>query len=678
MTDVAVSSCEGIEIGAAVTLSQLEQVLKAKVQQRPTHETRIFKAIVKMLEWFAGKQIRNVAALGGTHVVFIYCLHYPTETSAPVSGNIMTGSPISDMNQILMAAGCKLTFHQYPDKIREVTMDDDFFTGYRQNVARPQEVLVSIWLPITSPQEYFVAFKQARRRDDDIAIVNSAFLFEVDNADGSIKTARMAFGGMAQTTIMAPKTMALMTGAKWTQETIEAACESLLDELPLAPGAPGAMVRYRRSLTISFLFKAFLAISQESGLATMPSQWLSGQDVFHKDDIQSHQFFEIKNDPNLTPVGQPLKHKSADKQATGEAVYVDDMPAFENELYAGLVLSSKAHAQILKIDPSMALQMDGVMDFVSAKDIHEDRNSFSIAIVYDEKVFYDDKVTAIGQCLGLVLASDPDIARKAAKLVEVKYSPLPAIVTVEEAIAAKSFHTWESHPVCKGDPINELKKADHVLQGEVRNGAQEHFYMETQACIVVPMKEDGEMLVYSSTQSPSETQLVVADVLGIDMNKITCKVKRMGGGFGGKEYRCHPLTTACAVAANKTMRPVRIMLDRDEDMLFSGHRHPFLSRYTVGFDKDGRIKALEVDLYANGGCTMDISFAVVERGMFHVQNAYKIDDILVRGHVCKTNLPSNTAFRGFGAPQAMIVIENIVDRVIFDELKQFFFTILGC
>lgn len=248
----------------------------------------------------------------------------------------------------------------------------------------------------------------------------------------------------------------------------------------------------------------------------------------------------------------------------------------------------------------------------------------------------------------------------------VEYEVLPHILTIEEAISAKSFYE-PSKTLQRGDLDSGFDSAKHVVEGTVSVGGQNHFYLETQASIVVPRGEDDEYEVYASTQNPTETQLLVAEVLGIASHKVVCKVKRMGGGFGGKESRSCILTCALAVAAQKTGRPVRCQLDRDTDMMLVGGRHPFLSKYSVGFDDAGKVVALDVQLYSNGGFSADLSLAVMERAVSHSDNCYYVPNIRVSGTVCKTNIHSNTAFRGFGGPQGMMVTETWITHIA-DEL----------
>ena len=235
---------------------------------------------------------------------------------------------------------------------------------------------------------------------------------------------------------------------------------------------------------------------------------------------------------------------------------------------------------------------------------------------------------------------------------------------MEEAIEAGSYHSWSQNKIETGevDKVMAAWDPEMVVEGAMRTGAQEHFYLETHATIAIPSGED-EMKIIASTQNPTLTQLTVAGVLGLTANKVVVTVKRMGGGFGGKESRSVPLSAVVSLAAAKTGRPVRLMLDRDEDMAISGWRHPFLGRYKVAFNKEGKVQAADINLFNNAGWTMDLSFSVMERAMFHSDNCYKVPHLRVKGHVCKTNLPSNTAFRGFGGPQGMMIVEDWIEKI---------------
>ncbi|XP_055681417.1 xanthine dehydrogenase [Lutzomyia longipalpis] len=634
---------EGLKVGASVALSQMEQKLRELIEKHPEGETRIFKAIISMLHYFAGKQIRNVASVGG---------------------NIMHGSPISDLIPIFTAAKVELEVMSVSGQNRSIPMDGNFFTGYRRNLIRADEILVALTLPFTREEQHFVALKQARRRDDDIAIVNIAVnvIFEGMKST-KVKSLDLAFGGMAPTVVTAPKASALAKGKEWNQDLVEAVCDTLASELPLDPGAPGGMILYRRSLTLSLFFKAFLAISRDLKLDVADEE-ISGADAFKALHPKSTQTFEKVPDGQepWNPIRRPQVHASAFKQATGEAVYCDDMPRFENELYLGFVLSTKSHAKIISIDTAEALALPGVVAFYSARDIPADRNLIG-PVFHDEELFVSETVTSQSQIIGVIVADNQSLAQRASKLVKIVYEDIkPIIVTLEDAIEHQSYFPGYPKVIRKGDPEKALKEADHVVEGEVRMGGQEHFYLETQASIAVP-RDNDELELFCSTQHPSEIQKLVAHTLAIPASKVVTRVKRMGGGFGGKETRGMLTALPVAFASYKLGRPVRCMLDRDEDMKMTGTRHPFFFKYKAGCTKEGQITAIIVSIYNNAGYSMDLSFSIVERAMYHILNAYYVPNALVEGWVCKTNLPSNTAFRGFGGPQGMFVGEHIIRDV---------------
>ncbi|XP_059473955.1 xanthine dehydrogenase [Neocloeon triangulifer] len=639
LTQVEVLAGQGVRFGAAATLSQVEVALKRQQAERPEAETRVFKAITDMLHWFAGKQIRNVAALGG---------------------NIMTGSPISDLNPIFLAAGCELEVASASKGRRRVRMDGSFFTGYRKNVVAPDEILLSVLVPFTRANQHFVAFKQAKRRDDDIAIVNAAFNLTLDQ-NKKVESLQVAFGGMAPTTILAAKTSAALQGREWNDQTLEAALDLLVSEIPLHPGAPGGMIQFRRSLTLSFFYKFYLTVQQTLG--SVPEEALSATRQFQSLPIKSAQYYEVvPEDQQLHDlVGRNVTHLSGIKQATGEAVYCDDIPKVAGELYLALVLSTKAHANLRKVDPSAALALEGVHAFFSAQDLSPEVNKHG-AIIHDEEIFVSKTVTSQGQVIGAVVAEDQLIAQRAAKLVKVEYEELtPVIITIDDAIRENSFFEQFKPRLTKNDFGAALQKAEHQLSGEVHMGGQDHFYLETHCTFALPKEEELE--IYCSTQNPAEIQKLVAHMVGVPLNRVTCRVKRIGGGFGGKESRGVLVALPVALAAHKLRRPVRCMLDRDEDMVATGGRNPFRGRYQVGFDSQGRIHACKMTMFNNAGCSVDLSCSVMDRAVFHMENAYNIPNIETEGFVCKTNLPSNTAFRGFGGPQAMFLAENYVEDV---------------
>ncbi|OAN26098.1 xanthine dehydrogenase molybdopterin binding subunit [Pseudomonas oryzihabitans] len=360
-----------------------------------------------------------------------------------------------------------------------------------------------------------------------------------------------------------------------------------------------------------------------------------------------------------TGVGKPLKHESADKHVSGEALYIDDRLEFPNQLHVYARMSEHARARITHIDLSPCYQIPGVALAITAADVPGQLDIG--AVLPGDPLLADGEVQYLGQPVLAVAATSLDAARRAAQAALIEYEPLEAILDVREALKREHFIS-PSHSHKLGDAAAALAAAPHRLQGELAIGGQEHFYLETQVASVMPT-EDGGMLVYSSTQNPTEVQKQVAEVLGVSMNKVTVDMRRMGGGFGGKESQAGMPAALCAVFAHLTGRPVKMRLPRFEDMHMTGKRHPFHVEYDVGFDDDGRLLGIRFELAGNCGYSPDLSNAIIDRAMFHADNAYYLGNAQITGHRCKTHLASNTAYRGFGGPQGMLAIENVMDTI---------------
>ncbi|MCZ2722735.1 xanthine dehydrogenase molybdopterin binding subunit [Marinomonas sp. 15G1-11] len=360
-----------------------------------------------------------------------------------------------------------------------------------------------------------------------------------------------------------------------------------------------------------------------------------------------------------TGVGRPVKHESASKQVSGVAQYIDDKLEFPNQLHLYARTSDKAHARILSIDTTPCYQIEGVRLVLLAKDIPGNLDIGAVAA--GDPLLAKDIVEYFGQPILAVAANNHETARKAAQAAIIEYEELEAILDVEEALAKKHF-VLDSHQHKYGDSTTALKSAPYRLQGKLHIGGQEHFYLETQIASVMPT-EDGGMIVYSSTQNPTEIQKLVAGVLDLPMHKIVVDMRRMGGGFGGKETQAAMPACLCAVVAYLTKQPTKMRLPRMEDMMITGKRHPFFVTYDIGYDDDGRLHGVEIKLAGNCGFSPDLSGSIVDRAMFHADNAYYLGDATITGYRCKTNTASNTAYRGFGGPQGMVPIENIMDSI---------------
>ncbi|WP_020502541.1 xanthine dehydrogenase molybdopterin binding subunit [Sciscionella marina] len=361
--------------------------------------------------------------------------------------------------------------------------------------------------------------------------------------------------------------------------------------------------------------------------------------------------------PENPVVGVALPHESAGLHVTGAALYTDDLVhRTKDVLHAHPVQVPHAHARITALRTEPAMAVPGVVTVLTAEDVPGLNDA---GVSHDEPLF-PSEVMFHGHAVCWVLGETWEAARLGAQVVEFDAEPLPAVATVAEAIETDSFQG--AQPVLsRGDIEEGFAKAAHVFSGEFEFSGQEHFYLETQAALAF-VDENEQVFVHSSTQHPSETQEIVAHVLGRPSHAVTAQCLRMGGGFGGKEMQPHGLAAVAALGATVTGRPVRLRLNRTQDMLMTGKRHGFHARWRVGFDLEGHVLALEATVTADGGWSMDLSAPVLARALCHIDNAYWIPHVRVHGRIAKTNKQSNTAFRGFGGPQGMLVFEDILGR----------------
>ncbi|GAA1088860.1 xanthine dehydrogenase molybdopterin binding subunit [Tsukamurella spumae] len=360
--------------------------------------------------------------------------------------------------------------------------------------------------------------------------------------------------------------------------------------------------------------------------------------------------------PAHAVVGQDVPHESAVLHVTGTALYTDDLVGrTPGALHAYPVQSDRAHARIVALNTEPALRVPGVVRVLTAADVPGVNDA---GIKHDEPLFPEDEVMFYGHAVCWVLGETLEAARLGAAAVELELEPLASLITLGDAIAAESFHG--SRPtVRRGDPEAGFAAAARTFSGEFEFAGQEHFYLETHASLA-QVDEAGQIFVQSSTQHPSETQDIVAHVLGLPSNAVTVQCLRMGGAFGGKEMQPHGFAAIAALGATLTGRPVRLRLDRTLDMTMSGKRHGFHATWRVGFDEDNLITALEATLTADGGWSLDLSEPVLARALCHIDNAYWIPNIAVHGRIAQCHKTSQTAFRGFGGPQGMLVIEDIL------------------
>jgi xanthine dehydrogenase molybdopterin binding subunit/xanthine dehydrogenase small subunit len=592
-------------IGAAATLTQIEEKMAGE-----------FPALGDMLRVFGSRLIRNRATMGG---------------------NLVTASPIGDSAPVLLALDAKVALGSANGE--RILPIDQFFVAYRKTALQPGEILKTIIVPrgISKPglTRKCTWFKVSKRREMDISTVAACFTVDLDKQN-VVRHARLAYGGVAAMPSRAKKTESALLGKVWSEETIEIVLPILRTEFKPISDVRGS-AEYRSGLITSLLNKFFHSAGDEVTSLKL--------------EKQSQRL--LTSSPT-----KPPPHESAHQHVTGEAVYTDDQLAGKNALEVWPVCAPHARARILKRDATAARQVPRVQAVLLAEDIP---GLNDVGTKRDEILLADREVLFHGHMVALVVGETQAACRAAAEKVVVEYEPLPPILTLRQALAEKSFHN-EPNFIRRGNCDDALANAPSTLEGEFELDGQEHFYLETQAAWA-ERGEDGSMFVVSSTQHPTEVQAVVAHVLNLPANKVVVQVPRLGGAFGGKETQAATPAALAALAAHHTGQPVRVRFNRDQDMALTGHRHPFLAKFKVGFDENGLLRAAKIHLWSNGGWSLDLSQAVTDRALFHLDNAYYIPAVEFRGQVAKTNLSSNTAFRGFGGPQGMLVIEEILDRI---------------
>ena len=587
-------------IGAAVPLTRIEDTLRGE-----------FAALDQMLPLFASRQIRHRATLGG---------------------NLATASPIGDSAPVLMALDAVIVLASRQGE-RSLPLHE-FFPDYRKTVLQPGEIILRVEIPRRKDSQS-AFYKVSKRREMDISIVSGAF--RIVCQDGLVTEARIVFGGVAATTrrVFAAEKMVL---GRRLEDSLTDVCALLEREFRPLTDARGSAA-YRAALVPS-LWEKF--VRGEPGAA-------------HDEPVTFHPTTPW----TVGDASRSLPHDSGVGHVTGEARYVEDTALRRPMLEMWPLLSPFARALIKNIDTSEAEKIPGVACVLLARDIPGQNNVGPVR--HDEPALADGEVFYHGQVVAMVVGTDKRLCRRAAQSIKVDYEPLEPLLGIRQAMEANSYHT-DPHRLSRGDVGTALPAAPHRLTGTFEFGGQEHFYLETHAAWA-EATDDGGVHVVSSTQHPSEIQAVVAEVLGIARNMVVVEAPRMGGGFGGKETQGNLWAALAALAAQKTGQPVRIQLDRDVDMTVTGKRHPFLAQFDVGYDDTGKLLAARIELVSDGGWSLDLSQPVNDRALYHLDNAYYIPHVDFVGRVAKTNTVSHTAFRGFGGPQGMLVIEEILGRI---------------
>ena len=623
-------------IGAAVTLTQIEEQMAEE-----------FPALADMLRVFGSRQVRNRATMGG---------------------NLVTASPIGDSAPVLLAFDANVVLVSQKDGtdgtdatndgLEERTLPiDEFFVSYRKSALRPGEILKTIIVPRCSQQDITrkcAWYKVSKRREMDISTVAACFRVDL-GLDGMVRHSRLAYGGVAAIPMRARKTEQALLGKQWCAETVRKVLPMLQGEFTPITDVRGS-AEYRRAL-ITGLFEKFFFEVGDVALEHASLSVVGRAVLCEPSSLQASSSGLNGAQGTAHPTTDPPPHESAHKHVTGEAVYTDDQPAGALEVWP--VCSPHAHARIMSRTATAARAMPGIRAVLLAEDVPGENNVGGVK--HDEILLADKEVSFHGQIVALVVGESLGACRAAAEKVVVEYEPLLPILALEQALVARSFHNAPNF-IRRGKVGAALADSPMTLTGVFELQGQEHFYLETQAAWAKP-GEDGAIFVSSATQHTSEVQSVVSHLLCVPSNKVVVQSLRMGGGFGGKETQAATPAALAALAAHYTGQSVRVRWNRDQDMMLTGHRHPFLARFKVGFDAEGRLLAARVHLYSNGGWAMDLSQAVTDRALFHLDNAYYIPAVEFRGQVARTNLSSNTAFRGFGGPQGMVVIEEVLDRI---------------
>ncbi|XP_010567404.1 PREDICTED: aldehyde oxidase 2-like [Haliaeetus leucocephalus] len=621
---VVSSTNDGLVIGAACCLAQLRDILMEAVPKLAEEKTKIYRALLQHLRTLAGEQMRSMASLGG-HTVS--------------RGSTWDLNPISSVGKSVLSLASE-------DGKRQILLNDQFLAGCEHADLKAKEVIVSVLIPYSMKNDFISAFRQAESQKNALSIANSGMRILFCPGTDTIVDLSILYGGIGSTILSARKSCEKLIGRQWNDQMLNEACRLVLEEIFLPPSALGGKVEYRRTLLVSFLFRFYLEVLH--GLNQMDVD----PGVTEKDLTTIHTPGQSPQDP----VSRPIMHQSGIKHTTGEAVYIDDIRPVDGELSLALVTNIKAHAKITSIDASEALQVPGAVDVVTARDVPGENGK-------DEQAYAEDKVVCVGQIICAVVAESLTQAKCGAEKVKIVYEDLEPILTIEEngtkvkcwvEMGRKSV-IQEGHT--DGKRIRREEESCIFPQGdsgegELHMGGQEHFYLETNSVLVIPGVEDKEMDVYVSTQHATDVQEFVASALNLQYNKIMCHMKRVGGAFGGKITKPLLFAVIAAVAANKCWKYMR-----------EKTANASVTILQVGFMNDGRIRAADFQCYINGGCTKDESESVIEYPVLKVDNAYNILNLRVRGHACKTNLPSNTAFRGFEFPQAGLFVETCIVAV---------------
>ena len=634
------SETNGIKIGSGVTLTNLRNYLNTLVASEPNTRTRVLRELSSIIDNVATEQVRNVASLGG---------------------NILWAHPASDIVPLLIVSGATLQIGK-AEGIREIAVGE-FYKGNDHAKLQQGEILLTISIPFTSEHEKVKFYKHARRKTADLAIANMAVGYE-EAEPGHLRNVKMVIGGIGIAVkkskqfpiTLATNTSSLLTSTKISSISKLDICKSVKEDMRNANISLSKidLMAFRISLCVGFLEQFREYILQEAKYEQESTS-----------SLKCHQLFEKVPDDQveIDPITRPLPHLSSAEHCSGESVFIDDIPKYINELQLFPVQSKVAHGKIKKICTDKAFSIPGVFGWISAKDV-PGKNFWSIAEiengVSDEELFPFETVQYFGQIVGVIAADNVAAGESAVKAVDIEYEENEPILNVSNAFNKDSYHGKKRNLKRIQDVVSE-RKDFRTIESKVCLGGQEHFYFEPHSAVAVPSGEKQEMIVHFTSQEPHNAQVLLSSVLNIPQHKIIVKCKRAGGGFGGKE-RCF-VALMTAVAAHVMRRPCRMILTRDVDVDTTGHRHETKASYNIQYGQDGKIHSSKFEFDVNAGCSADLSLVWVDTLMRRVDGGYTLRNFEGKGVAWKTNLMSNTAYRGFGSPEGAIIIEDAIENI---------------
>ncbi len=626
---------DGVAFGAGMTIAKMHDACSEIITQHPKESNGVFRVLEEVSKTFVSQQVRNIATIGG-HLGWAH--------------------PCSDFIPIFMAAKCSALILNNKGERKMVALDDKFWPEpYRCNL-EPGELILEVVVPFIKPNMICRYYRRARRKEFDLPIANAAFFGSVN--DGTISNIKIVAGGMegafpgarSSKATLIKNTMTYLNGKKNETFKREELARKVFEDVFIEERAPGQFSNYRRCLVAVF---AERFLNDISGMAEI-------SEAEKRVPMKSHQLFEKPDpdQPNDDPVQRPIPHIWAAEQATGEARYLDDIPHIDGELFLVPVLSKKPHAKVKSVDFNIVDELPGIVGHLLPSDLP---NNVWGAIFEDEVVLAQE-VLCTRQMIAVLVCKNPKIGFKARKLVGVTYEDeKPFVLDVRDIkTAGEDQHIG---PVVSLERDQGIKPEGKTvtIKGTVYLGGQEHLYMETAGALAIPSGEKDELTIWAGSQNLRGVQKDVSHVLGVPQNRIVVKAKRVGGGFGGKERM--PCAILAAVAARKYGKPCRMVLSRSDDVSTTGHRHNMEIEYQATADDSGKVVDVKIRAIANAGISMDLTIAWCFSFMMRVDGGYTFKKFDGACRNMRTNTMSNTAFRGFGAPEGAIVAETMMEHL---------------